>query len=344
MTKQTEKSNGLLARLADGPVICAEGYLFLLEHRGYLKAGAYVPEVVLEHPEVVQQLHREQARAGSDIQLAFTYYAHRDKLRTIGREDDLEKMNRQALQIAKDAAKETGTLFAGNICNTGVYDPEDKSTHEEVRRQYSEQVRWASEAGVDFVIAETIPYLGEAKIALEVIKKFSLPAVINFTASGDTTKDGYDWADACKALETAGADVVGLNCGRGPAAMLPLLRKIRAAVSCPIAALPVAYRTTPDDPAFQDLKNPDGSSAYTLDLDRFLCTRSEMAEFAREAEAIGVNFIGICCGGEPYHVRAMAEALGRITEASKYSPDMSQHYILGSDKYAKKHEHGKFSV
>jgi betaine-homocysteine S-methyltransferase len=330
---------GLLERLRDGPVICAEGYLFLLEHRGYLKAGAYVPEVVLDNPEAVYQLHREFARCGTDVQLAFTYYAHREKLRAVGREDDLEKMNRAALRIAREVAAETGALFAGNICNTGAYDLENKTESEaEVRRQYTEQVEWAAEEGVDFIVAETIPYLGEALIALEVIKAKGLPAVINFTSHGDRTNDGFTWAEACKALEDKGADVVGLNCGRGPAAMLPILREIRAAVSCPIAALPVAYRTTPEQPSFQSLTMPNGESAYTLGLDAFLCTRQELADFTREAREIGVDFIGICCGGEPYHVRAMAEALGRTTPASKYSPDMSQHYIFGSEKFAKSQE------
>ena len=69
------KPTGLLDRLAEGPVICAEGYLFELERRGYLSAGAYVPEVVLEHPEAVTQLHRDFVHAGSDVVEAFTYYA-----------------------------------------------------------------------------------------------------------------------------------------------------------------------------------------------------------------------------------------------------------------------------
>ena len=57
---------GLLERLAQGPVLCAEGYLFEIERRGFLQAGAYVPEVVLEHPELVEGLHRDFVRAGSD--------------------------------------------------------------------------------------------------------------------------------------------------------------------------------------------------------------------------------------------------------------------------------------
>ena len=115
----------LMARLADGPVLVAEGYLFELERRGYLQAGAYVPEVVLEHPEMVTALHREFVHAGSDVVVAFTYYAHREKLALIGREADLEPINRAGLRLARDVARETGTLFAGDICNTNIYDPAD---------------------------------------------------------------------------------------------------------------------------------------------------------------------------------------------------------------------------
>src|SRR6202163_4896974 len=115
MEPATGKKSSLRQRLAQGPVICGEGYLFELERRGYLQAGAFVPEVVLEHPEVVTQLHRDFVHAWSDVVEALTYYAHREKLRIIGREKDLERINRQALTIAKDVAAEHGSLVAGNI-------------------------------------------------------------------------------------------------------------------------------------------------------------------------------------------------------------------------------------
>src|SRR3546814_4746730 len=118
----------LLERLAQGPVICAEGYLFELERRGYLQAGAFVPEVVLEHPEAVTRLHEDFVHAGSDVVEAFTYYAHREKLRVIGRENDLEKMNRQALRLARDVARRNRCLMAGNICNTNSYETADRKS------------------------------------------------------------------------------------------------------------------------------------------------------------------------------------------------------------------------
>src|SRR3954452_5796240 len=98
----------LLERLAEGPVICAEGYLFEFERRGYLQAGAFGPEIVLEHPELVAPLHRRFARPGSDVVGAFTSSGHREKLRMIGKEELLEPLNRRALEIAADVAGEHG--------------------------------------------------------------------------------------------------------------------------------------------------------------------------------------------------------------------------------------------
>jgi betaine-homocysteine S-methyltransferase len=322
---------GLLERLEQGVVLVAEGYLFEMERRGYLQAGAYVPEVVLEHPEVVKQLHREFLRAGSDVMLAFTYYGHREKLETIGRGGDLELLNRQAVRLAREVAEEGHALVAGNVSNTWVYDHRDpEATGKVVRQMYEEQVRWAAEEGVDFVVGETLGHLGEGLIALEVIKEFGLPAVISFGSVHDTTKDGYAFAEACKIVADHGADVVGMNCSRGPRTMLPILQHVRDAVDGHVAALPVAYRTSAEQPTFQSLK--DGHErAFPIALDPFTTTRFDMADFAVQARDLGVNYIGICCGAAPHHVRAMAEALGREVPASRYSADMSQHPALGAD-------------
>src|SRR3989442_10101737 len=90
---------GLLERLEQGSVICAEGYLFECERRGYLQAGAFVPEGVVQHPEGITELHPEFVHAGSDIVEAFTYYRHREKLRIIGKEHLLEPPHKNTLEI-----------------------------------------------------------------------------------------------------------------------------------------------------------------------------------------------------------------------------------------------------
>src|SRR5256885_14315438 len=107
--RPTPSELGLLGMLAQGPLICAEGYLYEFERRGYLRAGAFVPEIVLEHPEMVAGLHREFVHAGSDVVLAFTYYAHRQQLRVAGKEHLLEPLNRRALEIARGVAAESGS-------------------------------------------------------------------------------------------------------------------------------------------------------------------------------------------------------------------------------------------
>ena len=322
----------LLERLERDVVLCAEGYLFELERRGYLQSGPFVPEVVLDFPDAVRELHREFLRAGAEVMVAFTYYGHREKLRMIGREDDLEPLNRNALQLAKEAAAEGDALVAGNICNTWAYDPDDPDgSGDVVREMYREQVRWAVEAEADFIVAETNDYLGEALIGVEVIREHGLPSVVTFASTSETTMDGYELDEACKRVEDAGADVVGLNCSRGPATMLPILDRVRAAVSCPVAAQPVPYRTTREEPTFVSLHGDDGSRAFPVALDPFLLTRFEMADFAVAARDLGASFIGICCGGAPHHVRSMAEALGRTVPASRYSPAMELHPVLGEN-------------
>jgi betaine-homocysteine S-methyltransferase len=336
----------LTERLAQGPVICAEGYLFELERRGYLQAGAFVPEVVLDHPEKVTELHREFVHAGSDVVEAFTYYAHREKMRIVGKEDRLEELNRQALALAKEVAEETGTLFAGDICNTNVFDPADEESKRAVRAIFEEQVGWAVDAGVDFVIAETFSYAEEARMALEAIKTAGLPAVVTMCVHQEpVTREGLTPQDACALLEQAGADVVGLNCIRGPRTLATFLPAIREQVSCHVAALPVPYRTTDEAPTFQSLRDPDcdcipGDMPFPTALDPFQCNRYELAEFAREASDLGVRYLGICCGNAPHLTRSMAEALGRTPRASRYSPDMSKHAFFGSDPSLKEHNVG----
>ncbi len=328
-------SLNLLERLEQGPVICAEGYLFEMERRGYLQAGAFVPEVVLDYPNVVTELHREFMHAGSDVIEAFTYYANRDKLKLVGREGDLEKINRIALQLAKDVAREGDSLFAGDICNTNVFLPDDAESKKLARAMFEEQVGWAMDAGVDFIIAETISFYEEAALALEVIKDAGAISVVTLAVHSEGLRDDYSVPEACQRLKDAGADVVGVNCIRGPWTMLPLLEEISREVEGPLAALPVPYRTTEKEVNFQALTDSDcdciPDRAFPVALDALTCNRYEIAEFAKRALALGVNYQGVCCGAGPHHIRAMAEALGKNPPASRYSADMSKHYAFGTD-------------
>jgi betaine-homocysteine S-methyltransferase len=83
----------------------------------------------------------------------------------------------------------------------------------------------------------------------------------------------------------------------------------------------------------QALRDParGGAQAFPVGLDPFTCTRQELGEFATAALALGVRYLGVCCGAGPHHIRAVAEAAGEVPPASRYSPDMSKHSFLGSD-------------
>ena len=223
-------------------------------------------------------------------------------------------------------------MFAGDLSNTNLFTGDDESRRT-VRAMFEEQTAWAVEAGVDFIIAETFSHAEEALIALDVIRQTGLPAVVTLALhQHPETRDGFTPAEACKRLEDAGAAVVGLNCIRGPRTMLPQIAAIRAAVSCHVAALPVPYRTHEAEPTFQSLRDPqfDGQP-FPTGLDPFVCTRYDIAEFGAAAFQLGVNYLGVCCGAGPHHIRSLAEAVGRTPPASRYSADMSKHAFLGTD-------------
>ena len=333
-------SRSLTERLDAGPVICAEGFLFELERRGYLTAGEFVPEVALEFPDALKTLHVDFQRAGSDIVEAFTYNGHREKMRVIGKEDLLEPLNRAALQVAREVADaRPGDLMAGNISNTNVWDPADPQRQAEVRSMFEEMVGWAVEGGADLIIGETFYYAGEALAALEVAKSTGLPVVLTLAPMAvEEMADGVGIVETCRRLEQGGADVVGMNCFRGPATMMPWLREIRAAVSCHVAALPIPYRTTAAEPTFFNLSDdlasvpaPHGRTFPTA-LDPLYANRYEIGAFAAGAAELGVSYLGVCCGASPMLVRQVAEAVGLTTEASRFSERMQNHFMYGDNE------------
>lgn len=340
------KENKLKSRLDAGPVICAEGFLFELERRGYLTAGEFVPEVALEHPDALRNLHVDFQRAGSDIVEAFTYNGHREKMRVIGKEDLLEPLNRSALQIARQVAEaKPGNLMAGNISNTNIWDPADPAKQTEVRDMFTEMVGWAVEEGADIIIGETFYYAGEALCAFEVAKESGLPVVLTLAPmAANALMDHQGIVETCQELEQRGADVVGLNCFRGPQTMMPWLKKIRAAVSCHVGALPIPYRTTDAEPTFFNLSDHNGCTCpaphgrtFPTALDPMFSNRYEIGAFAKEAYDLGVHYLGVCCGANPMLIRETAEAVGLSTEASRFSERMENHFMYGSNERLPNH-------
>jgi betaine-homocysteine S-methyltransferase len=302
----TNRKKGILELLAAGPVLGDGGYLLELEKRGRVRAGPFTPEVALNNPDALLELHREFRDAGADVLQALTFYASRDKLATVGMEDRVEELNRAAVHIAKKAAGDR-CLVAGNLSLTWMYEPNDKAAADRVRKTFDEQLDVQVAEGVDFIIGETFSFLGEALLAVERGKKTRLPVMVTVCFENeDITTDGKTAAEVAVALASAGADVVGINCLRSPEHTLPLMAQMRAATKGYIGCQPVAYRTTHTHRDFTSLP------AFPDQLEPYQMTRREMGDYAAKARDIGVNYIGACCGAVATHIREMARVLGKL--------------------------------
>lgn len=309
-------AKGILERLREGVVLGDGGYVLELEKRGYVLAGPFTPEATLEHPDAVRELHREFVDAGAEVIQALAFYGDKAKLATVGYGERVGDINRAAVRLAREAAGDRA-LVAGNLSMTWQYAPDSPSAADRCRKLFDEQLAHQVEVGVDFFICETFLYLGEALLALERAKRTGLPVMVTLAfEQTPITRDRKMPGESAKALIGAGADIAGTNCWRGPAHMLPLAEEMRAATDGYIAVQAPAYRTTDSMPCFVGLKGfPDAMEPYQL-------TRYEMADYARRAKAIGVNFIGACCGAVGTHIREMARALGkRPAEPARWRPD-----------------------
>ena len=235
--------------------------------------------------------------------------------------------------------------MAGNISNTNIWNPNDNNSQKQVHAMFEEMVQWAKEEGADFIIGETFYYSGEAYVALEEIKKSGLPAVLTISPMGENImRDDISIIDTCKELEQRGADVVGMNCFRGPNTMMPYLKEIRKTIKCHMAALPIPFRTNENQPTFFNLDDnndckcpsPHGRTFPTA-LDPMYCNRYEIRKFAEEAHSLNIKYLGVCCGAAPMHIREVAEAIGREVPASKYREKMSNHFMYGTNERIPKH-------
>src|SRR5256714_5598197 len=251
-------TKGILERLAEGPVLGDGGYLLDLERRGYVQAGPFTPEVVIEHPDALAQLHREFLLAGVDVLQTMTFYASDDKLATVGLEGKVDEINRNAVQVAREVADEGEALVAGNLSLTWAYDPADPAAVEHTRALFDRQLQDQLDAGPpDFWIGETFGWVGEALLFVERAKPTGLPVMVTMSSEKPEPRayEGETPGEAAQKLADAGADVVGVNCLNGPEQMLPIAAEMAAAVDTPVAAQPVAYRTSKDTPDFTSREN-----------------------------------------------------------------------------------------
>lgn len=303
--------------LKSGVVLGDGGYLIELERRGYVDSGSgrekvgtgrgsgqFTPEVAIENPDALRELHREFLKAGSQVLQALTFFGTREKLNRAGYGADTEKINFAAVKLAKEVAGGRA-LVAGSVSRTQLTEREGMASLDKSRDHIAEQIRLLKEAGVDFLILETFFHLAEMKVALECAGRAGLPAVATMSFRPLITKcsDDKTPAECARAMTDLGAVAVGANCEQDPKRMLPLLREMRGATSLPLAAQPAAFRTTDQVHSFTKLP------AFPDELETIQISRREFVEFGKLARSEGIGYAGGCCGCNAAYIKALAAGL-----------------------------------
>lgn len=300
-----------------GVVLGDGGYLIELERRGYVDSGSgrekvgtgrgsgqFTPEVAIEQPEALRELHREFLNAGSQVLQALTFFGTREKLNRAGYGAQTENINAAAVKLARQVAG-ARALVAGSVSRTQLTEREGMESLPKSRDHIAEQIRLLKDAGVDFLILETFFHLAEMKVALECAAAAGLPAVATMSFRPLITKctDGHTPAECARVMADLGAIAVGANCEQDPKRMLPLLREMRAATSVPLAAQPAAFHTTDACHSFTRLP------AFPDDLETIQVSRTEFFDFGKVAKKEGIGFLGGCCGCNAAYIRALSRGV-----------------------------------
>jgi methionine synthase / methylenetetrahydrofolate reductase(NADPH) len=249
----------------------------------------------LTQPDLVRRVHAEYADAGAHLVETNTFAANAMRLARVGLEDKAREINLAGARLALEGA-------GPQVCVAGSIGPLLLSLDEEwdldrCRQVYHEQITALLDGGVHVLILETFSSLAELKFALRIARDLGgieIPVIAQMLfRDGGRVESGEDAATVVHELVTAGAAVVGANCGRGVAATTQAALKLLASAGpTPVSAYPNA--------GFPEVEG--GRLVY-------MATPSYMAENAVRLAKAGVCLLGGCCGTTPDAIRAIALAL-----------------------------------
>jgi methionine synthase I (cobalamin-dependent)/5,10-methylenetetrahydrofolate reductase len=295
-----------LARLKASPVLCDGAMGTLLYAKGIFINRCY-DELNVSQPDLIRELHHEYLQAGAEVIETNTFGGNSFRLDRHGLAGKVREINLAGARLAKEAAKSFDAWVAGSVGPLGVrIEPLGKTSFQEARDAFREQIAALLEGGADILILETFGYLEELHQAFLAARELNprLPVVALVTVDEEANcLDGSTPETFAPRLEEWGADVIGCNCSVGPVAMLDAMERVRAATSLPISAQPNAGIP----------RSVEGRNIY-------LCSPEYMASYARKFVAAGVRLIGGCCGTTPEHTRVMKSAL-RAAQARTRNSD-----------------------
>src|ERR1700735_3837367 len=288
-------AENILARLKQGPVLCDGAMGTLLYSKGVFINRCY-DELNLSQPDLIRAIHHEYLQAGAEIIETNTFGANSFRLARHSLADKVGELNHVGARLPREAGKSFDVWVAGSVGPLGTrIEPLGKTSFEEARQAFREQIEALAEGGVDMLMLETFGYLEELHQALLAAQDVGakLPLIVQVTIDEDgNCLDGSDPETFTPRLEEWGADVIGCNCSVGPVAMLDAIERVRALTSLPLAAQPNAGIP----------RSVEGRNIY-------LCSPEYMASYARKFVAAGARIVGGCCGTTPDHIRVMKSAL-----------------------------------
>ena len=260
--------------------------------------GVYInrcyDELNLSNPDLVREIHGEYIRAGADIIETNTFGATAHKLQQYGLEANLHEINAIAAKLAREAARDR-VYVAGAIGPLGLrIEPYGPTSFDEAKEMFRAQAVALLEGGVDLFVVETFSDVSEIREAIRAIRELcDLPIIAQMTIMTDgNTLFGTTPEVFTERLDQWGADVIGLNCGVGPAIILNALEKMRAVTKKKLAAQPNAGLP----------RDVQGRQFY-------MCSPEYMSKFAKRFIQAGAKFIGGCCGTTPSHIKLIADAV-----------------------------------
>jgi methionine synthase I (cobalamin-dependent)/5,10-methylenetetrahydrofolate reductase len=290
----------LLARLQKSSVLCDGAMGTLLYAKGIFINRCY-DELNLSQPDLIRGVHHEYLQAGAEIIETNTFGGTSFRLGRHSLGGKVHDINFAGARLARDAAKSFDVWVAGSVGPLGIrIEPLGKTSFEEARAAFRDQIAALVEGGIDLVMLETFGYLEELHQAILAARDVNpkIPVVAQVTIDEDgNCLDGSTPETFAPRLAEWGADVIGCNCSVGPVDMLDAIERVRAATSLPLAAQPNAGIP----------RSVEGRNIY-------LCSPEYMASYARKFVAAGVRLVGGCCGTTPEHIRVMKSAL-RVGEA-----------------------------
>ena len=283
--------------IADKRVHVLDGAMgTMLYNRGMFVNVSY-DGLNLTQPGLVQEVHEAYVQAGAEILETNTFGANPVKLSSHGLDDETEAINRAAVTIARRAANGRA-LVVGAIGPLGIrLEPWGPTAREEAIGLFSRQVRGLLDGEVDGFILETFSDLHEVEAALCAVRALSeLPVMAQMTVGHDgSTSYGTTVETIGSRLAELGADVIGLNCSVGPAAMLDALERLVERTNRPLSAQPNA-----------------GLPRAVDDRRMYLASPEYMGSYARRMIQAGARFVGGCCGTTPDHIRKIHDYVASL--------------------------------